>query len=501
MAADYITDVPYPHFFQRETTPIWLSFAARALGRSSPDLRRPFVSCELGCGQGFATVLQAVANPQGHFVGVDFNAQHIGHARALAKAAGVNNVEFVEDSFQGMLERCSASPHYDFIILHGVYSWVSAADQQRLRQVVERQLKPQGIVVVGYMAQPGLDFFAAPRRFVQQYAQTLSGSSAQRVVEALRALQRLCASGAGVFAHDQQVAGHIERSLQDDPRYLAHELLNEHWSPLPVAAVMADFELCGTGYIGSASLMDNIDDLSLPANAIRQLAGFEGVALRETFKDLARNQTQRRDLYQRGGSMLDECSHKAALFDQVVAALPGSPTGGGVTFDTRIGAVEGAESLFSPILKALAQRPQSFPGLLRLPALAGQAGSISPALQALAAAGHVHPLLPGQINVEGCQAFNRVISERVLGGARYSHLAAPSLGSGITANFVEMAAARVLLDHPQLRGAPLCKTVDALLRKVGWQPVVNPMDSLQAQLGRFENDTLPIWQQLGVVAS
>lgn len=501
MAADYITDVAYPHFFQRETTPIWLSFAARALGRPSPDLRQPYVSCELGCGQGFATLLQAVANPQGHFVGVDFNAAHIAHARALAQAAGVTNVEFVEDSFQGVLEQAEAPPRYDFIILHGIYSWVSTTDQQRLRQFVERQLKPGGIVFVGYMAQPGLDFFAAPRRFVQQYAQTLSGSSAQRVVEALRALQRLAASGAGLFADDRQVATYVQRCLQDDPHYLAHELLNEHWHTLPVADVMAAFEACGTGYLGSASLMDNIDDLSLPANVTEQLADLQGSALRETFKDLARNQTQRRDLYQRDTRELDEYAHKVALFDQVVAALPGAPTQGGVTFDTRIGAVEGAESLFSPILQALAQRPQSFPSLLRLPALAGQAGSISPALQALAAAGHVHPLLPGQVAVSACQTFNRVICERVLAGARYSHLAAPSLGSGVAASFVEMAAARVLLDHPALRGALLGQTVDALLRKVGWQPLDEPAYSLQAQLECFERHTLPIWQQLGVVGS
>lgn len=501
MAADYITDIPYPHFFQRETTPVWLRFVASALGHSCPDLRQPFVSCELGCGQGFASVLQAVSNPGGHFVGVDFNGEHIAHARALAKAAGVNNVEFIEDSFQGMLDRCGSEPRYDFIIVHGVYSWISATDQQRLRQFVERQLKPGGIVFVGYMAQPGLDFFAAPRRFVQQYAKTLSGTSAERVIDALLALQHLCRSGAGLFANNSQVADYVERCLQDDPYYLAHELLNEHWATLHVADVITDFASSGASYLGSATAVDNIDELSLPGNVIEQLASLEELTLRETFKDLARNQTQRRDLYQRGTRALDEYAHKAALFDQVVAALPGAPVSGGVTFDTRIGAVQGAESLFSPILQALAQRPQSFPGLLQVPALAGQAGSISPALQALAGAGHVHPLLPGQIDVAGCQAFNRVISERVLGGARYSHLAAPSLGSGIAANFIEMAAARVLLDHPQLRGASLRQTVDAVLRKVGWQPLANPVDSLQAQLSRFESNTLPIWQQLGVVGT
>jgi len=59
----------------------------------------------------------------------------------------------------------------------------------------------------------------------------------------------------------------------------------------------------------------------------------------------------------------------------------------------------------------------------------------------------------------------------------------------------------VLLDHPALRGTLLCQTVDALLRKVGWQPLDNPADSLPAQLSRFERDTLPAWQQFGVVSS
>ena len=501
MATDYITDIPYPHFFQRETTPVWLRFVASALGYGSPDLRRPFTSCELGCGQGFATVLQAASNPNGHFVGVDFNAQHIAHARELARAANVANVEFIESDFESMLERCESQPRYDFIILQGVYSWVSRLDRQRLRTFVEKQLKPGGIVFVGYMAQPGLDFFSAPRRFIQQYAKTLSGSSARRVVEALHALQRLCTSEAGLFADDRKVADYVERCLLDDPCYLAHELLNEHWASLPVADVMEGFEEAGTRYIGSATAIENIDALSLPGNVMSQLAGLEGEALRETLKDLVRNQTQRRDLYQCHANALDEHEHKAALFDQVVAALPGAPSEGAVTFETRVGAVEGAASLFDPILRALAKRPQSFPGLFQLPALAGQGGSISPALQALAWAGYVHPLLPGAVAVETCQGFNRIICERVLAGAHYGHLAAPSLGSGVPASFIEMAAVRVLLDHPELRGAILCKTVDALLRKVGWTALDNPQSSLQAQLSRFESHTLPFWQQLGVVGT
>jgi hypothetical protein len=501
MVADYITDIPYPHYFQRETAPVWLGFVATALGRRSPDLRRPFVSCELGCGQGFSSVLQAAANPRGHFVGVDFNEQHIAHAQGLAQAAGVRNVEFVQDTFQGFLDRCPEEPQYDFIILHGVYSWISAKDRQVLRQFVERQLKPDGIAFVGYMAQPGLDFFATPRRFVQQYAKTLNGTSAERVVHALEALHRLSRSGAGLFARDPQIIDYIERVLKDDPHYLAHELLNEHWATLPVADVIGDFQQFGAGYIGSATPMDNIDELSLPRNVLSELAQLDGTALRETFKDLTRNQTQRRDLYQLGQTALGEQSHRDALLDQVVAALPSMPPPGAVMFETRVGSVEGSANLFAPILHALTPAPKRFYNLASLPALAGQVGSISPALQALTSAGYVHPMLPGLVDVEGCQALNQVICERVLSGGRYSHLAAPTLGSGVAASFLEMAAVRVLLEHPRLRGPSLCQTVDALLRKVGWRPVDKPTETLQAQLGRFEQRTLPIWQQLGVVAS
>lgn len=499
--ADYITDIAYPHFFQRETTPVWLNFVATALGRRCADLRQPFAVCELGCGQGFGSVLQAAANPQGHFVGVDFNPAHVEHGRGLAAAVGVSNVEFIENTFAGMLSASGEEPQYDFIVLHGVYSWVSEADRATLRAFIERQLKPDGIAFVGYMSQPGLEFFSAPRRFVQQYAQASSGTSAERVMAGLRALQRLCRSGAGVFAHDPRIADYVDRILGDNPSYLAHELLNEHWATLPVADVIRDFETIGTTYLGSATPIDNVNALSLPGNVLPMLADLPGTRLRETFKDLARNQTHRRDLYQRASASVSEAEHRDALLEQVVAALPGAPASGSVRLDTRIGPVEGNASLFSPILDALAVRPQRFSVLARMPQLERQIGDISPALQALAWAGHVHPMLPGRVDVATCQAFNRVISERVIAGERYSHLAAPSLGSGIAANFVEMSAARVLLDHPGLRGPLLRETVDAMLRRSGWKAVDNPAEPLGAQLARFEREVLPIWQQFGVVGS
>src|SRR3546814_10811048 len=56
-----------------------------------PDARAPFRYLELGCGQGFGLCLLAALYPHGAFVGVDFNPEHIAHARELAHGAGLSN--------------------------------------------------------------------------------------------------------------------------------------------------------------------------------------------------------------------------------------------------------------------------------------------------------------------------------------------------------------------------------------------------------------------------
>jgi len=492
----YIMDVPYPHHFQREMTPVWLNFVATALGMASVDISQPFDWCELGCGQGLGSVLTAAANPAGRFVAVDFNAAHIAHGEQLARDGGVRNLRFVQAHFEQLAEQASGQPaRYDFIVLHGVYSWISERNREAIQRFIAASLKPGGLVYLGYMAQPGLAFFSAPQRFLQRYAQTCEATdSARRVTAGLAELRRLCDAQAGFFAHQPEARAYLQRAEQQDPRYLAHELLNEHWVSLHVADVIERMARSGCEYIGSATPLENIDGLSLPANVQAQVAETRDSALRETLKDLARNQSDRCDLYQRQPCPLDPQAHRQALLRQALIALPQAPAEGGLTFDTRIGAVQGSAQLFGPILRTLAHGPAGFAELLRVPALAGQASLLSPALQMLAWAGHAHPLLPGRIDSEGCQRLNRVLCEKALHGEGYGYLAAPTLGSAVPATLLEMAAARVLLDYPQLRGKALKETVCALLARCGLGT-----DTALADLQAFERRTLPVWLRTGVV--
>lgn len=493
----YLTEVVYPHHFQREATPAWMTFAATALGRHSPDITRSYDWCELGCGQGFSLVINAAANPRGQFFGVDLNPRHIAHAHGLAQAAGLSNVTFVEGDLAAMDGAQAWPDSFDFIVCHGVYSWLSSAHQQALLRFVEQRLKPGGLVYLSYATQPGMAFFAAPQRLLRQFVEAAEGPLASRFEDAVAKLLRV---SSGVTA--TELHAYVQRSLPLGAAYLMHDWLAADWSCLHVADVMADFERSGCEWLGSATLLENVDALSIPEYARQQLSELHGAPQRETFKDLVRHQSLRRDLYQKGGRAMDENEHRRALLAQEVSLLPQQPaTIDQATFDTRIGPVTVDPELLTPIRAALAQGPLSFSALCGDQALRQRMPMMSPALQLLAWAGQLHPLLPGASDPAHCRRLNRVIAERALHGEGYTHLAAPRLGSAIAASLLEMAAARVLLEHPDLRGGALQETVLALLKRTGWQHESAGEEHWKLELGNFERVTLPIWLATGIVGA
>lgn len=448
----YLAEVEYPSHFHRETMPVWLVSVLTALGRRAPDLGRPYAWLELGCGAGLNTLVAAAANPSGHFIGIDFNADAIARARALAQSAGIANAVFHCLSFEAAATSADdLLPPCDFIVTHGVYSWVSPANRQAIHRIVQRRLSPDGVFHVCYMSQPGNASLAAAQRLVLAHARSGSGRSDQRIAAALAFLQQLRAAGTGYFAENPGVAKQIDVMLREDPTYLAHELLTEHWQPQHVADVIAAMAQAGCRYVGSATPLENIDAVSIPAATQPLLASLREPALIETAKDIARNQSQRRDLYQRAEGnqprTLSAQAHRNALLDQTWAALPAAPAGGGLRFETRIGPVDGPAELFGPLLQALASGPQTLRRLAQLPTYATQPGVLNMACQTLLWAGLAHPLAPAVADAQPqpAWALNRALAAD---DAASGWLVAPALGTALPVNAAERRAALDWLADP-----------------------------------------------------
>lgn len=386
----YTLDTTYPPHFYKEMQPVWLASAVKLLGSDAPDITRPYTYCDLGCGVGLSLLVAAATNPRGHFIGVDFNAEHLNIARNAASFMGLKNIEFIQDDFLSFAQHTALT--FDFIVCHGVWSWISPVNQASLLNAVQKTLKDHGVFYLHYMCHPGISQIAPLQNLINQLAHHLPGNSAQSVKTGLALLRNLADSGAGIFVDNPNLEASLASLEKQNASYLAHDFLTDHWQPQYSTDVHRQVASSGVTYLGSANVFENLDSLSIPGDVQPIIKNLPLVGLKELAKDMARNQHQRTDLFQKSPVYSSATEHLQRLDEIVFTCLPGAPTTGPLVFKTPIGEIPGPAELFSPLLEQLAQNPASFAELRRFPAFQQDTGLFYQAIQMLMWNGYVHPM-------------------------------------------------------------------------------------------------------------
>lgn len=430
LPAGYLLDVPYVPQFHREHAPIWLRACLAALGQADGQhtaTSQP-VWCEVGCGPAVGLLILAATNPNVRFIGIDINPEHIDAAKRLAEDAGIGNVEFhCKD-----LREDIGLPAVDFLIVRGLYSWVSPDVRQAVRELAGQHLKPGGVALLHYLTLPGaadLTVFHGLFSALHLQPGTHALDAVQRGRDLIAGLRK---GKAGFFATHPVAENYAQATAADDAAYTAHDYLNTYFTPLTVAQVMHDMGGVGLALAGNASPLDNLDDFTVPESLRGLLNAQKDRGTRELVRDMACNQQARLDLYRRDIAPLAADKHFAALRQLLFTALPGAPAGGGVTFETRIGRIEGHASIFSPVLEALAARQTvSYAELEQLPVMKGRPGLVNQTLHALMGAGAIHPVPERAPDGAAARRLNAVLIRRHTEGKRVPALAAPGIGSGL----------------------------------------------------------------------
>src|SRR5438552_12362699 len=140
----YAADIPYLRDFKPMLAPAWLDHVALVAAIEPPARQDGFAWCDLGCGQGVTAAILAATHPTGVFHGIDAMAAHIDHARRLAAAAAVPNIGFHAVDFAAAADL--ELPQFDYIVAHGVYTWIDRESQRDLRRFIARRLAPGGLV-------------------------------------------------------------------------------------------------------------------------------------------------------------------------------------------------------------------------------------------------------------------------------------------------------------------------------------------------------------------
>ncbi len=293
----YITDIVYTDNYYEHLSPVALNYLAALNGHRPRDLA-DFDYCELGCGAGMSLLVHAAAHPGGRFVGIDLNPEHIDQCRRRAVEAGLTNLNLVAEPVGDPLTD-SGLPEFDFIVMHGLYAWVSESVRSAIRRFIDARLKPGGLVLVSYNAWPGCAARQPLRDIMRRFALPLSENSLERAQLGLSYLRLMLNAQAPFFQLNPELRKYAESLFERDLHYIAHEFFNDHWNPLGVEQVATEMAETGLRFGGCLPLWQNHPEADVPENLAGLFAGEADRIVREVHKDFIYNTVFRTDLYVR----------------------------------------------------------------------------------------------------------------------------------------------------------------------------------------------------------
>ncbi|MGO1119841.1 class I SAM-dependent methyltransferase [Rhodovibrionaceae bacterium A322] len=301
----YVTDIPYTHSFFRELSPTFLNYCALMLGVEPPQTREGFTYLELGSGNGVTTNMLAATHPQGEFYGVDFMPAHTKFSAKVSANAKLDNVTFLERSFEDIAKGMEDLPRFDYITFHGIYSWISEENRHYMVDVIRRYLKPGGLVYCSYNSMPGWTAMAPIQWLLETLSHTYEGDSSERAGKALEFVNEMRESEFGFFKYyNDIVSDRLDKLKNHKPSYIAHEYLNGSWHPLFFKQVMAEMASGKMDFVGQAAATAAFPGLNYPPKSLELADKVEDPILRETILDFMSNNQFRRDIFSKAASRL-----------------------------------------------------------------------------------------------------------------------------------------------------------------------------------------------------
>ncbi|KAB1068739.1 class I SAM-dependent methyltransferase [Methylobacterium planeticum] len=510
----YVADIPYALGFYRETVPAHIAFAATCVGKHPGLSFRPKRVLELGFGMGLGFVINAAANPNTHFEGVDFNPLHVAHARGLIDEAELTNVSVREASFQDLAREADEGQHdLDLIVLHGILTWVSAEAHEAIVEITRKRLKPGGMLYVSYNCMPGWAPVLPLQRLMRENARRVSGRSDQQTASGIELVKALTSEGAAYFKTNTGLQQRIEKMEVLDKNYLAHEYLNANWFIFHFADVADMFSRAKLDFVGSATIGENVDGVSVPEGVRARIGAEADPIFKETLRDVASNKQFRRDLFARGSSTLTPAEHSVILgATHFVLAVPRSQVSFKIT--SLLGDLDANPEIYGAVADLLGEKTASFAEIASLPVF--REGGTRSALQVIGLFVHSGQVLPAPggdaaihtLDPRSAQRLNRVIAEKMLQGRTYSFLAAPIAGSGVQAAATDLLMlAAVLNGQGESTETTSTYVIQAMQRLgINWvkegKTITDPTERqivVRADSETFLSEKLPFWRRLGVL--
>lgn len=505
----YVADIDYTYGYYQELNPLRVALAFANAGLEMPTMG---TACELGFGQGMSANVHAAATVT-EWHGTDFNPAQAAFAQEMAAASG-SGARFVDQAFADYCARTDL-PDFDFIGLHGIWSWVSDENRAIIVDFVRRKLKVGGVLYISYNTQPGWAPTVPLRGLLTSYAETMAAPGAgigNRIGAALDFADKLVETSPAFFNANPSVAARLKLLRTQNRNYVAHEYFNRDWQPMGFADMAELLGEAKLSYACSAHYVDHIESVNMTQPQRALLDELPDPVFRQSVRDFMVNQQFRRDYWVKGPRRQNALQRSEAIRRQrVVLTAPRSS----ISLKVRGATIEGGlnEAVYAPLLDILSDYKPRTLGQLET-ALAEHKINLLQILEAALILGSRSELSLAQAPeaikaaTASSQRLNLKLFERARASDDTSVLASPVTGGGMQLGRVNQL---FLLAHSQgKRGAAawtdfvwmILSSQGHRLMKDG-ATLQTPEDNvaeLLRQAQEFETTRLPIFLALGVLA-
>jgi methyltransferase-like protein/cyclopropane fatty-acyl-phospholipid synthase-like methyltransferase len=283
--------LPYRGSFIPMTHPDRMAVMAVLHGMEPPPIETARV-LELGCTDGGNLLTIAQSLPRASLLGVDISPRQVAEGQGALRKLGVDNVELrtldlarIDDSF-GL---------FDYIICHGVYSWVTSPVRDKILEICCRNLAPRGVAYISYNTYPGWHSRMMIREMMLYHTQGISDPT-QRVQQARAVLD--FASRASLpenSPHAQYLRDEATRLERFADTYLFHDYLAEENHPVYFHEFAEHAVAAGLRYLNEATFGNEEMRLSADARQVLSRLGPD-VIRREQYTDFVLNRAFRQSL-------------------------------------------------------------------------------------------------------------------------------------------------------------------------------------------------------------
>lgn len=346
----YVSDIGYTYGYYSDLNPAQMAVPFLSSRLAWPQVTQ---ACELGFGQGVSINAHA-AGGMVRWSGTDFNPNQASFAQELANVSG-SGAGLFDQSFAEFCTRTDL-PDFDFIGLHGIWSWISNENRALIVDFIRRKLKLGGVLYISYNVLPGWSATAPLRHILSQHDAVMGAPGQaipQRIDASLAFARQLLELSTGYRDMVPSAMQQLDQIAGHNRNYLAHEYFNRDWTPMYFSEMAQWLAPAKLSFACSSDTLQNFDAFCLNTEQQALLANVADPVFRQTARDYLLNRRFRKDYWVKGARPLS-AAETVRLWRQLDVQLVRQRQDIPLTLNAPLGTLDLKAEFYNPVLDLLA---------------------------------------------------------------------------------------------------------------------------------------------------